>query len=62
MKSYYKYLFIATMAATNANSEFTPQKESKKAQTLMLIIEMMYELACKLSKEKSRKNCSVAMK
>ena len=50
------------MAATNANSEFPPQKVSNKAQTLMLIVELMYDLSCKLSKEQSRKNCSVAMK
>jgi hypothetical protein len=62
MKKHCKYLFFAIMAATNANSEFPPQKESNKAQTLMLIVELMYELSCKLSKEKSRKNCSRAMK
>ena len=50
------------MTATNTHPEFPPQKESNKAEAMMLIVEIMYEIARLLSQEPSKKNRSVPMK
>ena len=50
------------MTATNTHPEFPPQKESNKAEALMLIVEIMYEIASMLSQQPSKKNRSVQMK
>ena len=50
------------MTASNTHPEFPPQKESNKAEAMMLIVEIMYEIARLLSQEPSKKNRSVPMK